>query len=453
MHILKNFITIEDLQKRWGCDKDLIEPFTYEGMRGTALPKWYGKETRVRPDGGLSIFVKPAEYLNGCVFDMADVLAIEELNPELLQAVILQVGSEPKSVNGKFVFSMHQLIKKEDLYKRWFGATHEEIAMRFDGSELRAYGHYKGPINDIIWCKPGYIYFHDNQDLSNPGLYEFIDEQCDYFLLEDVERCEAKYPEYVGNITKESLGLVQNELSNMQGEKPEYIHANDLRKEFGMSPVQFVDYLRGNLDLPLCGSHLLECDRLWFYKGASLEQAAEMLDDLLIHRLDIEHHCAMPTVNEGMSTVESPQDKHRMNNEAQLAEAQEKIESLRMWNKRLNEQNQKLRAEVTEKAGQITALENVNTEMGTTTRTKAATEARQTKVLDNWQHAFKIMVSVILQCHGDGPKNLTRAELKSMCSRHGGKLTGTQRDFLRECLKECLGDEHVNTDGGPSPQR
>ena len=32
--------------------------------------------------------------------------------------------------------------------------------------------------------------------------------------------------------------------------------------------------------------------------------------------------------------------------EAQLAEAQKQIENLRQWNKRLNEQNQELRAEL-----------------------------------------------------------------------------------------------------------
>ena len=92
--------------------------------------------------------------------------------------------------------------------------------------------------------------------------------------------------------------------------------------------------------------------------------------------------------------------------------------------------------------------EQVDIENTITRRTQMATEAKQEKVLENWKAAFKIMVPVILQCHANGPKKRTKAELQSMCSRHGGELTATQLDFLRDCLP----DEHVNREGGASVQ-
>ena len=81
-------------------------------------------------------------------------------------------------------------------------------------------------------------------------------------------------------------------------------------------------------------------------------------------------------------------------------------------------------------------------------RTHAASQARQETVLENWQAAFKIMASVIMQCHAEGAKKRTRAEFAAMCAKHGGKLSTAQLDFLRSCLP----GDHVNTDGGPSVQ-
>lgn len=81
-------------------------------------------------------------------------------------------------------------------------------------------------------------------------------------------------------------------------------------------------------------------------------------------------------------------------------------------------------------------------------RTQSATESRQEKKLVEWQAAFKIMISVALQCHTEGPKKRTRRELQAMCSRCGGNLSQAQLDFLRDCLP----DEHVNKEGGAPVQ-
>lgn len=87
-------------------------------------------------------------------------------------------------------------------------------------------------------------------------------------------------------------------------------------------------------------------------------------------------------------------------------------------------------------------------EICTIQRTQAATEARQEKRLKEWQEAFKVMVRVVFQCAIDGPKKRTRRDFRIMSARQGIELTTTQLDFLRECLP----DEHVNKNGGPSVQ-
>jgi hypothetical protein len=113
-----------------------------------------------------------------------------------------------------------------------------------------------------------------------------------------------------------------------------------------------------------------------------------------------------------------------------LAAAQQRIASL-------EEENASLKA-------QLAAAHT----SGAATRTQPATEARQGRVLESWQAAFRIMVQVILQCYADGAKKRTKTELQSMCSKHGEKLTATQLEFLRGCLP----DEHVNREGGPAVQ-
>lgn len=447
MHILKDFITIDDLETRWGLDKKQIESFTYDrGDDKPRLMKWYATEMRTRPDGGQSAFVKRAQYLNGCIFDMANVLEIEGLNPELVRAEKDQGDSEPKMIGDKFIFTERQLIKKEDLYKRWFGATHEEIFLHFDKGELRAYKHYKGPINDVVWCNPGQIYYQDKHYYSHPDLYEYHDDQCSYFLLADVVSCETKHPEYTGNVTPENLGLIQDETSGAPAEEPEYIKAEDLRKEMMLSPIQFVNYLRENRDLYAMGPTMNEEYTRWFYKGASLRAAAGELEHIYFHRLDVEtHKKRIEEEADSMADIpfgnDAPLFPMTENNSCRPAELQTALEGK-------DTHIAELEKELAAAKEKIAELETSNTELTTTTRTQAATEARQDKVLSNWQAAFKIMIPVILQCHADGPKKRTKTELQSMCSKHGGGLSATQLDFLRDCLP----DEHVNREGGATVQ-
>ena len=96
------------------------------------------------------------------------------------------------------------------------------------------------------------------------------------FNLVDIIRYETAHPEYL--------------LPRVPEDEREYIPAKEMQKDFRLSPVQFVDYLREHRDLAFSGNGVDEDSRRWFYHSASREQAADMLDDMYIHRLDIETH-------------------------------------------------------------------------------------------------------------------------------------------------------------------
>ncbi|MDL2317321.1 hypothetical protein LJC59_09710 [Desulfovibrio sp. OttesenSCG-928-A18] len=223
-----------------------------------------------------------------------------------------------------------QLLQKEELYKRWFGATHEEIARHFTVGELRVYERHKGPINGIIWCKPGHVYYQSQVSYSNPDLYDYNDDSCDYFLLEDVMRCETEHPEYTGNVTPESLGLIQDGESGAPEEEPEYIKAESWRKEMMLSPVQFVDYLESHK------RRIAEATSISPFPVAGSD-ASPMAD------------IPFPTVAIDSSGLES-----------QLAEAQKKIEDVegvRRWNKQFLTERAELQSSLAEKDTRIAELE------------------------------------------------------------------------------------------------
>lgn len=82
------------------------------------------------------------------------------------------------------------------------------------------------------------------------------------------------------------------------------------------------------------------------------------------------------------------------------------------------------------------------------TKTSAATEARQGKILEQWRAVFPAMCEVYHQCLTEGPKGRTRAELKKLFSQRGANLSDAQLDFFRTLLP----DEYVNKTGGAPVQ-
>lgn len=121
------------------------------------------------------------------------------------------------------------------------------------------------------------------------------------------------------------------------------------------------------------------------------------------------------------------------------------------------QENNRLQERVTELETELAAcreqLEKARVENPSpNTKTSTATQVRLEKSLADWKDAFKVMVPVILQCQKEGPKPRTTPELEKMCARYNSTLDKSKMAFLRECLKECLGPEHVNTTGGPTIQ-
>lgn len=323
------------------------------------------------------------------------------------------------ALEGTTAILESHLISKEDLYKKWFGATREEIAAHFNNGELRAYEYYKGPINGVIWCKPGNIYYQDRHDYSNSGIYEYNDDLCDYFLLEDVGRCEAEHPEYTGNITPEDLGLVQGGSSN-KPQKQEYIPVEDLQKTANLSPSRFVELLRAHRDyLPLHG-FFSDNDRLFFYdEEVEPVRALDILSGITVHYLDWKNFI-LAMEKEGREKIEPscedslPEDVSDL--KSQLAEAQKHIEALEQWNKRLNEQNKELRPELTQKDSRIAELESqlaISAESKGKRDNSAAIIGKLRKDLQRWKTAFPLAVCATekLLTHPAETTKKTRSEL------------------------------------------
>lgn len=359
--------------------------------------------------------------------------------------------------------SESQVIKKEDLYTRWEHATKQEIAELCQTGKLRAFIYHKGPINGILFCIPTDVWYDGRWQ-------QLRDEEASYFLLEDVERCEKEYPDFLGNI-----GVIAARNSDIQnGEtasEDEEIQIDKIRKVMMMSPQDFVDFL--NCRTPYSNRLITSWEE--GFRESSIYNPYFMREHLqnehlTVHRLDWENFQRQEKeegVDSGSANIWSyatrrdelqteKKDSYITELEANIKKQSDHIDELAFdiafnLDPQISRQKKELEekdARISELEKQVAVLEASNTDLSTTTRTQAATETRQEKKLGEWQAAFRIMIPVILQCNTDGPKKRTKTELQSMCSKHGGELTTTQLEFLRNCLP----DEHVNREGGATIQ-
>ena len=248
MHILKDFITIDDLKTRWGCDKELIESFTYETNVTPSLTMWYATEIRTRPDGGQSAIVKRAQYLNGCVFDMRDVLAVEADNPELLQTGPRDDG---------YIEIREPMISGDKVLERWPGIYAYEFADIIEqhaennsrvlvpyrihkilcfGSEIIAECSRYEIRRDLDTgevCSPPYLEY----DIDRPPTYNF---SVVAFKLAEIAEYEKTRP-------KLFYKLVKNPAEAWETRQPlakdGEIQVDEIRKALMMSPQDFIDFL------------------------------------------------------------------------------------------------------------------------------------------------------------------------------------------------------------------
>ena len=310
------------------------------------------------------------------------------------------------ALEGTIAILEKDLLPKEDLYKRWIGATPEEIAAHFEKGELQAYARYKGPINGVIWCKPGYISYRDCQDYLNPSLSEFHDEYCDYFLLQNVNQCESAHPEYLGNITPEGLGLGQPQYSIEAEGNPLHaglatITADEAIKHLEITPIDLVDELNGyqifNDEGRVIGyRRLVTVDEGDFreYADSGLNEPffnMRSLSTVKIYKIELDRYCEKWEIQKRV--VSDREDTSAI--EHQLAEAQKHIEALEQWNRRLNEQNKKLRPELAEKDSRIAELESqlaISAENKGKKDNSAAIIGKLRKDLQRWKTAFPLAV-------------------------------------------------------------
>ena len=298
-----------------------------------------------------------------------------------------------------------QLLSKENFYERWFGATEEEIAEHVHKGELHAYERYKGPINGVIWCKPAMVYYCERQDYSNSGLYDYVDDFCDYFLIEDMEKCEAAHPEYTGNITPESLGLVQIEACQVpQGEIVPAKPANELQ---GIGA--------------LFGAAMRVSEEIG--KGiapgyAAMSEKIESPTPQEIKAIDI------PACDPPQQTPSEPQEPDRdaciATLEAQLVEARQKI------------------AELEAQAAAKVALEQKQSP-------NDAVIGRYKSSLASWKAALTVAVNATLACMAEGDNKRPRSELWGIWGSSGGELKDDGRpknNTQFETWREALPDAH-----------
>lgn len=190
---------------------------------------------------------------------------------------------------------------------------------------------------------------------------------------------------------------MQGESSNEPQGKPEYIPVENLQKTASLSPSRFVELLRTHRDyLPLHG-FFSDNDRLFFYdEDVEPVRALDVLSGITVHYLDWKNFI-LEMEKEGREKIESngdgalPEDVSDL--EPQLAEAQKHIEALEQWNKRLNEQNKKLRPELAEKNSRIAELESllaISAESKGKRDNSAAIIGKLRKDLQRWKTAFPL---------------------------------------------------------------
>lgn len=451
-------------------------------------------------------------------------------------------------------FRESELVGKADLYERWPHATMDEIVELCDNKSLRAYSHIKGPIKGILYCIAVDGVQHRSSFPHNESYYD--DEHVSYFLLEDVKRCERKYPDFLGSPAIDNTALDEDPFADftppgpqeeipeakipnrkvtqllrvisatevakrwglgaanlqemvnksrrsqfhhlpvytspqkrtrpldgqmvyfcngpyygfpeewgeydLEGhyfnandvegyeaahpeevwpvvtgdqteEESEFLAADDVRKELGMSPSQFVEMLCGKK-----GPRLITSREKTYLAVHSLHELAAQYDPSKVwepaffttdglKKLSIRRKDLQKYLHEQQATTEPALDVLAL--KAQLAEA-------------LVERGKLL--ETLEKANaRIVELETAAIDPQPLTRTQAATQARQEKALDGWLPKVDAMIKVAIQCGKEGPKLRQQPDLNVMFNEFDAELTERQRKFFRKCLP----DEHFDRNG------
>ena len=309
------------------------------------------------------------------------------------------------------------LLPKEDLFKRWIGASSEAIAAHVEKDELHAYKLDEGPIMGVVWCKPGHVTSRNLQNFLNRDQFEFNDGDCDFFLLQDVKDCEAVHPEYLGTVTIESLGLEQICCPHEEGRKSlhaglEIISAEDIIRNFKLLPRQMVKILNG-IAVSDDKGNFLEYKRLETVEEEQFQAHMDSLRDgyyfneKSLSTVRIYQECLDRFLKKWGKPTTSPTLKNS-EVESQLCEANNQIASFEQLRNHLEKQNQKLTEELAKKDLRIAELE-----AQTIPSIESTTTVNATKWKESVEAAFNVWVDIFAGDKEDWIEDEFRGELSS----------------------------------------
>lgn len=271
----------------------------------------------------------------------------------------------------------------------------------------------------IYFCAgPSFQFYYDG---DFPYGYYVLDDI--YFNTDTVEAFEVSHPEILWEPACPDEDLAK--------EYGEYIPADVIRRKLEMSPMQFINLMNSGEGPISSWEENFTSYKQSLYSDGEFFSTKNLKDETFTFHI-IDWRTWQEARKKVVMTTSVTFQDATGNNEDTANILLEKDACIVKLEHALTEAREKI------------------AELTTTTRTQAATQARQGKALAEWQKAFKVMLPVVLQCQAEGEKARTRADLDRMCGAR--KLTSAQMDFLRECLRECLGPEYVNTTGGPTIQ-
>ena len=218
-------------------------------------------------------------------------------------------------------------------------------------------------------------------------------------------------------------------------------------QRYQLSPAEFLEYISRHQELYPYGI------TVGFYEfGVGIPEKLSMLKNFSFHYLEIQKHEKMMKDFHNYDVALKEYEKYVIVDDnsldaedaeqsldgikKQLIETQEQVEVLTRANEQLREQNQRITADLdnltTDGAGQVTS------------RTHAASQARQEKTLNAWKPAIDAMIKVAVRCGEEGPALRQQPDFNTMFNELDAVLIDAQMELFRKALP----DEHIDRTGG-----
>ena len=293
MKILRNFISIEELEKRWGIEKGELVSFARE--LGYEINLWYARETRLLPDGRQSAIVKKARYTNDSLIDVAEILQVESAYPEVVHDINITIVQNDKDQTPK------NSNTQNDIYR-----NNLFLAKDFNGDVL--------PVSQALFPTKIFI-----TTIPKPEEGEYYPAEV---LMQRYQLSPAEFLEYI---------------SKHEGLYPYGITSGFY--EFGVGTPERLSMLKN------FSFHYLE-----------IQKHEKMMKDFHNYDAELKEHKKYIIVDDSSLDAEDA-EQSLDGIKKQLIETQEQVEVLTRANEQLREQNQRITAELdsltTDGAGQV----------------------------------------------------------------------------------------------------